>query len=103
MIVSMYLDFAELQAKSRKLMTMRDWITKLDGFLRLSERDILTHAGKDSHDDALSKANREYDKFRVLEDAKPSPVEVDFEAAVKKVKELQAAPKAKKKPNKSES
>ena len=84
-------------------MSMHGWITKLDGFLRLSERDILTHAGNVSHDDALSKANREYGKFRVLDDAKPSPVEVDFEAAVKKVKELQAAPKAKKKPNKSES
>jgi hypothetical protein len=101
LIVSFYLDFAELQAKSRKLMTMRDWIAKLDGFLRLSERDILTHAGQVSHDDTLSKAQREYDKFRVLEDAQPSPVEVDFEAAVKKVKELQAAPKEKKKPGKS--
>jgi hypothetical protein len=89
------------KAKSRKLMTMRDWIAKLDGFLRLSERDILTHAGLVSHDDALSKAQREYDKFHVLEDAQPSPVEVDFEAAVKKVKELQAAPKEKKKPGKS--
>ena len=99
LIVSLYLDFGELQAKSRKLMTMRDWITKLDGFLRLSERDILTHAGKVSHDKAIGKAEQEYAKFRVLEDAKPSPVEVDFEAAVKKVKELQAAPKEKKKPN----
>ena len=95
LIVSLYLDFGELQAKSRKLMTMRDWITKLDGFLRLSERDILTHAGKVSHDKAIGKAEREYAKFRVLEDAQPSPVEVDFEAAVKKVKQLQAAPKTK--------
>jgi hypothetical protein len=101
LIVSLYLDFGELQAKSRKLMTMRDWITKLDGFLRLSERDILTHAGKVSHDKAIGKAEREYAKFRVLEDAQPSPVEVDFEAAVKKVKELQAAPKTKKTPKKS--
>lgn len=101
LIVSLYLDFGELQAKSRKLMTMRDWITKLDGFLRLSERDILTHAGKVSHEKAMGKAEQEYEKFRVLEDAQPSPVEVDFEAAVKKVKELQAAPKGKKKPEKS--
>lgn len=82
-------------------MTMRDWITKLDGFLRLSERDILTHAGKVSHDKAIGKAEREYAKFRVLEDAQPSPVEVDFEAAVKKVKQLQAAPKTKNTPKKS--
>ena len=96
LIVSLYLDFAELQAKSRRAMTMRDWITKLDAFLRLSERDILTHAGKVSHSDALAKAEREYEKFRVLDAANPSPVEVDFEAAVKKVKQLQAATKAKK-------
>jgi hypothetical protein len=101
LIVSLYLDFGELQAKSRKLMTMRDWITKLDGFLRLSERDILTHAGKVSHEKAIGKAEKEYAKFRVLEDAQPSPVEVDFEAAVKKVKELQVAPKAKKTPKKN--
>ncbi len=102
LIVSLYLDFAELQAKSRKLVTMRDWITKLDGFLRLSERDILTHAGKVSHEKAIGKAEEQYEKFRVLEDAKPSAVEADFEAAIKKVKELQAAPKAKKTPDKSE-
>jgi hypothetical protein len=100
LIVSLYLDFGELQAKSRKLMTMRDWITKLDAFLRLSEREILTHAGKVSHDKAMEKAEREYNKFQALEDAKPSPVEVDFEAAVQKVKQLQAAPKTKKAPKK---
>jgi hypothetical protein len=100
LIVSLYLDFGELQAKSRKLMTMRDWIAKLDAFLRLSEREILTHAGKVSHDKAMEKAEREYTKYRALEDAKPSPVEVDFEAAVQKVKQLQAAPKAKKTPKK---
>lgn len=101
LIVSLYLDFAELQAKSRRAMTMQDWIAKLDAFLRLSERDILTHAGQVSHDDALAKAQREYEKFRVLEDARPSPVEADFQAAVKKVKELQAAPR-KKRPGKTE-
>ena len=97
LIVSLYLDFGELQAKSRKLMTMRDWITKLDAFLRLSEREILTHAGKVSHDKALEKAEREYAKYRAIEDAQPSAVEKDFEAAVEKVKQLQAAPKEKKK------
>ncbi len=51
-IVSFYLEFAELQAKNRRAMHMQDWISKLDDFLRLSERDILTHAGKIAHDDA---------------------------------------------------
>ncbi len=53
----MYLDFAELQALNRRLMYMKDWIAKLDDFMRLSERDILTHAGKISHDAALAKAD----------------------------------------------
>jgi hypothetical protein len=44
LIVSAYLDFAELQARSHKTMAMRDWITKLDDFLRLSDRELLTHA-----------------------------------------------------------
>ena len=51
MIVSAYLDFAELQARSRRAMHMSDWIAKLDDFLHLSDRDILTHAGKTLHDD----------------------------------------------------
>lgn len=55
LIVSAYLDFAELQATSRRPMHMRDWIAKLDDFLKLSERNILTHAGKISHDTARPK------------------------------------------------
>ena len=49
LVVSAYLDFAELQARSHRPMHMADWIAKLDDFLRLSDRDILTHAGKISH------------------------------------------------------
>ena len=92
-----YLEFAELQAQSRRVMNMRDWIAKLDGFLRLSDREILTHAGKISHDAAVIKAELEFSKFRVLEDAKPSPVERDFDAAVKKLNQLKP-PKRKKNP-----
>ncbi|MBI5665807.1 MAG: virulence RhuM family protein, partial [Nitrospirae bacterium] len=55
-IVTMYLDFAELQALNRKPMYMRDWIAKLDDFLKLTGRDILSHAGKVTHDDALQRA-----------------------------------------------
>ncbi len=54
LIVSAYLDFAELQARNRKPMFMREWIVKLDAFLRLSDRDLLTHAGKVSHETALA-------------------------------------------------
>ena len=62
-IVTLYLEFAELQAKNRRVMTMCNWITKLDDFLRISERDILTHAGKISHEVALLKAEAEYEQF----------------------------------------
>ena len=57
----------------------------------MSERDILTHAGKVSHETALAKAEVEYEKFRVLEDAKPSPVEMAFNEAVLKAKQLAGA------------
>jgi hypothetical protein len=93
LIVSMYLDFAELQAHNRKPMTMRDWMVKLDDFLRTSDREILTHAGKIPHDAAVEKAELEYEKFRALEDAKPSPVEKHFEEAVKKLKQLKPGKK----------
>jgi hypothetical protein len=65
-IVSMYLDFAELQATGRRPMHMNDWLTKLDEFLKVSERDILTHAGKISHEAALIKAEDEFKKYRSL-------------------------------------
>lgn len=94
-IVTAYLEFAELQALNRKVMYMRDWIAKLDDFLRLSERDILTHAGKVSHQTALAKAEAEFEKYRALEAAKPSPVEKDFEDAVKKLKQLKPGKKKK--------
>ena len=83
-IVTAYLEFAELQALNRKPMYMRDWIAKLDDFLRLSEREILTHAGTISHEEALRKAELEFEKFRVLQLAQPSQVEKDFDEAVNK-------------------
>lgn len=87
-IVSMYLDFAELQALNRKPMYMRDWIAKLDDFLKLSERKILTHAGKISHDKALEKAHIEYEKYRKERLNEPSPAERQFIEAVKEMKQI---------------
>jgi len=84
-IVAAYLEFAELQALNRKPMYMRDWIAKLDDFLRLGDRDILTHAGTISHEQALRRAELEFEKFRALQLAQPSKVERDFDAAVKKL------------------
>ncbi|MGB8370646.1 MAG: virulence RhuM family protein [Limisphaerales bacterium] len=73
LIVTQYLDFAELQALERRPMTMRDWLAKLDAFLRAGDREILVDAGGISADEAKRKAELEFDKFEVrrrrLEDA----------------------------------
>jgi hypothetical protein len=91
-IVNAYLEFAELQAMNRKPMYMRDWIAKLDDFLRLSEREILRHAGKVSHEIAVAKAELQYDRFAATRAALPSPVEKHFEEAVRDVKRLAKKP-----------
>ncbi len=70
LIVSMYLDFAELQATNGRLMKMQDWLQKLDDFLRISEKELLTNTGKVSHQKAIEKAKFEYDKYRSAEDKK---------------------------------
>src|SRR3989338_4280389 len=92
-IVSMYLDFAELQALNRKPMYMRDWIEKLDDFLKLSGRDILEHAGKISHDKALEKAHVEYEKYWKERLNEPSSVERQFIEAVKEMKQIEKSRK----------
>jgi hypothetical protein len=87
-IVSIYLDFAELQAMNRKSMYMKDWIAKLDDFLKISERDILTHAGSISHEEALSEVRAEYEKYRQAHLNDASPVERHFLQAAKEVQKL---------------
>lgn len=77
-IVSLYLDFAELQAKSHTPMYMKDWIQKLDDFLRLSNRELLTHAGKISAEVAMKKADSEHEKFQSRTQYSLSPVEIHF-------------------------
>jgi len=82
-IVTAYLEFAEIQALNRQPMTMGDWIAKLDDFLRLSGRQLLTHAGKISHEEALKKAETEFQSYHQAQLDAPSQAEKDFEAAVK--------------------
>ena len=77
-IVNLYLDFAELQAKSHTPMYMKDWIQKLDEFLKLSGKELLTHAGTISAEVAKLKANTEYDKFKERTLESLSPVELHF-------------------------
>lgn len=77
-IVSLYLDFAEMQAEEHRPMYMKDWINILDDFLRISRKDILTHAGKISAKLAKEKADHEYDKFKERTKNDLSPVEIHF-------------------------
>ncbi len=77
-IVNLYIDYAELRAKDHKPMYMRDWIHKLDDFLRLSDKEILTHAGSISAKLAKEKADAEYDKFKERTANELTPVEIHF-------------------------
>ena len=81
-IGNMYLDYAEMQAARGKAMTMKDWIVKLNAFLKFSEYDILTNAGKISHEVAEALALKEYEKFRVEQDKNYIS---DFDREVKKL------------------
>ena len=86
-IVSTYLDFAELQALNQKPMYMSDWIAKLNEFLKLSERNILSHLGKVSHEKALNKAKKEYREYQKL-NIIPSPVEKHFLTSIKDIQKI---------------
>jgi len=87
-IVTIYLEFAELQALGRKPMYMNDWIAKLDDFLSISDRDILTHAGKSNHKEALTTAHTEYEKYHRQQVNAPSPVDQHFMEAVDEAKRI---------------
>ncbi|MEK6698764.1 MAG: virulence RhuM family protein [Nitrospirota bacterium] len=81
-LVEQYLIFAEGQAERRVAMTMQDWITKLEGFLTLNDREILQNAGKVSAQLAKTYAEEEYDKFHSREDR---ALESDFDRMVKQL------------------
>jgi len=94
-IVSLYIEYAELQALERKPMTMQDWITKLDEFLKASGRLLLDHAGSVSAEAAKAKAEQEYARYHALLDAQPRAIDAEFEKVAKQLKKP-AAPKGKK-------
>lgn len=81
-IVTMYLDYAENQAIKGVVMYMKDWVKKLDAFLQFNEEEILTHQGKVSHQVALSLAEKEFEKFRLVQD---KLIESDFDKEIKKI------------------
>ena len=82
LIVSLFLDFAELQATNERPMKMIDWVKKLDEFLKLSEKKLLTNAGKVSAAKAEAKAETEFEKYRNNQDKKHIS---DFDKEVKKI------------------
>lgn len=95
-IVTTYLEFAELQALGKRPMSMKDWVDKLDDFLKISGREILTHAGKVSQEAALEKARTEFEKYRAKHLNDPTPVEKHFLKAVNEVKQIEKSAKGRK-------
>ena len=81
-IVTMYLDYAEMQTEKRIVMNMKDWVKKLDAFLKFNEKEILQNTGKISHDTAIALAENEFEKYRIVEDR---IIESDFDKEVKKL------------------
>ena len=81
-VVSLYLDYAEMQAIRRTPMYMKDWVKKLNAFLKFSEYEILTNAGKISHEVAENLALGEYEKFKKIQDKNYIS---DFDREVKKL------------------
>jgi hypothetical protein len=82
-LVELYLNFAELQAERNIPMKMAEWIEVLDGFLKINRYELLDNSGKISNEQALTKASKEFEKFRVYQDKKYIS---DFDKEVNKIK-----------------
>ena len=80
-IVTMYLDYAEVQAQKGVVIYMKEWVEKLDAFLQFNDKEILHDSGKISHEVAVALAESEYEKYRVIQDCM---IESDFDLEVKK-------------------
>lgn len=94
-LVNMYLDYAELQAKRNRTMTMKDWAEKLDTFLQFNEYDLLKDSGRMRADVAKSFAEKEYDKFRVIQDREYKSDYERFDEAVDEIKSTGKLPSKK--------
>jgi hypothetical protein len=90
-IVTMYLDYAEVQASRGRPMYMRDWASRLDAFLRFNEHDVLTEPGHVSHAVAAALADKEYAAFRVEQD---QSFVSDFDRTVKQLAAASRTPRA---------
>ena len=92
-IVTAYLEMAEIQALNRNPMTMLDWVGRLDMFLTMTGRELLTHAGTISHEAAMTKAHGEYETFRQKEMNKPTEAEKHFIEAEQEMKQIESKKK----------
>ena len=81
LLVEQYLAFAETMAQQQTPMYMKDWIARLDGILQLNGRELLTHAGKISHDRALKKSANEFEKYKLKQ------AEIEKEQSLKEIEE----------------
>lgn len=88
-IVSMYLDYAELQAIEQRTMTMSDWVKELNYFLTMNRKNILKDSGKISHEEAMNHARKEYDKYKDRIALKPSEVELHYLESIKDLEKLE--------------
>jgi hypothetical protein len=84
-IVSMYIDYAEFQAARGKVITMKEWADKLDAFLKFNDQDILEGFGEISREAAKSLAQKEYEKYRIVQDAN---YKSDFDKLVENTKSI---------------
>jgi hypothetical protein len=82
-LVELYLNFAELQAERNIPTKMKEWIDILDSFLKLNRYELLNNSGSISHNQAMSKAETEYQKFRIIQDHKFIS---DFDKEIKNIK-----------------
>lgn len=87
-LVEQYLVFATGQALRRTPMYMKDWIEKLNGFLSLNDREILTAAGKISHELAIAFAENEYELFRLKSIKEQDKLPDDFEKSLQEIKKI---------------
>jgi len=77
-MVTAYIEIAEIQALDKKPMYMKDWVDRLDDFLKMTGKDILNHNGNISHDNAIEKANKEYLIYKEKIQNELSKIEEDF-------------------------
>lgn len=88
-IVTAYLDIAEVHALNQEPMYMKDWLETIDDYLKMTRRDILTTKGKVTHQQAIDKAHKEYKKYMQKREDILSPVECHFLESVKELEKLE--------------